>query len=324
MRPFDYQRPAGIPEAVRAAAAGSYLAGGTTMLDLMKLHVATPPRLVDVQRLGLDRIDVSGPEARVGARVTMAQAAAHPLFSDAAPVLSEALAKAASPQLRNVATLAGNVLQRTRCGYFRDNVSACNKRTPGSGCAAMAGMNRLLAVLGTSEACIASYAGDWANALVLFDAQVEAQGAEGARTIAFDGLHVAPGTDPSRETVLRPGELITGFRMTVPAWARRSRYVKVRDRDSYAFAVASAAVGLDVAGGVVREARLAVGGVATTPWRAREAERFLAGKAMSEEVAAEAGRIAFRGAKGSGHNDYKLALGPRTVMRALLETAAMA
>ncbi|MEZ5818749.1 MAG: xanthine dehydrogenase family protein subunit M [Hyphomicrobiaceae bacterium] len=330
MKPFRYRAPLSIGDAVKTVEpigeggqGGAFLAGGTTILDLMKLSVVSPPSLTDLQKLGLDEIRWNGDVVHLGARVTMAQAADHPMLKERVPVLSEALWKAASPQLRNVATLAGNVLQRTRCPYFRDNISACNKRNPGSGCSAMDGINRLLAVLGTSDHCIANYAGDFANALLLFDAEVETESRRGERTIAFDRLHVRPDDRPERETVLAQDELITGFRFTLPQWARRSHFVKVRDRESYAFALTSAAVALDMDGETVREARIGIGGAATVPWRAKEAEGFLAGKHLTESVALEAGRMAFAGATGFEHNAFKIPLGQRTVARALLETAAM-
>lgn len=330
MRPFRYRAPSTVDDALEtvepmgtAGEGGAFLAGGTTVLDLMKLGVLAPASLTDVRRLDLDRIETDGDVVRVGARVTMARAAEHPAFLERAPVLSQALWKAASPQLRNLATLAGNVLQRTRCAYFRDNASPCNKREPGSGCAAIGGVNRLLAVLGTSERCIASYPGDFANALVLFDATVETERPEGGRTIPLEDLHLRPGEHPERETVLGPRELVTGFRFRLPPWARRSRYVKVRDRDSYAFALTSAAVALDLEGDTVREARVGIGGAATVPWRAREVEAVLAGKVLDEALALEAGRLAFAQAKGNGGNAFKIPLGARTVARALLEVAAL-
>jgi len=330
MKPFRYQAPGSVDAAVEAVEpmgvagqGGAFLAGGTTLIDLMKLHVLTPPSLTDVKNLGLDTIEESDGEVRIGARVTMAQASEHPIFVERAPALSDALWKAASPQLRNVATLGGNVLQRTRCPYFRDNVSPCNKRDPGSGCAAIGGINRLLAVLGTSENCIATYAGDFANALILFDATVETRTDEGSREIAFEDLHVIPEDHPERETILGDDELITGYRFQLPDWARRSVYVKARDRESYAFALASAAVALDLDGDTVREARLGLGGVATVPWRAREAEEFLQGKTVSEDSALEAGRIAFEGAEGYEHNAFKIPLGRQVVAKAILDAARM-
>lgn len=331
MRPFSYRRPSSIDEAVAtvepmgiAGQGGAFLAGGTTVIDLMKLHVATPPSLTDLGALGLDDIEEEADGSlRVGARVTMAEAAAHPAFRERAPVLSDALRKAASPQLRNVATLGGNVLQRTRCPYFRDNASPCNKRDPGSGCAAIGGINRLLAVLGTSEHCIANYAGDWANALILFDATVMTMSIEGRRELPIADLHRLPGDTPARETTLSDDELILGFRIPIPGWARRSLYVKARDRESYAFALASAAVALDMAGETVREARLGLGGVATVPWRAREAEDWLAGRQLTEETAVGAGEIAFAAAQGYGHNDFKIPLGRNVVAKGLLDAARL-
>lgn len=330
MKPFKYLAPESISDAIAAVEpigsggqGGAFLAGGTTILDLMKLTVVAPPSLTDISKLDLDQIQQNGDEIRVGARVTMATAAEHPVFSERAPVLAQALWQGASPQLRNVATLAGNVLQRTRCPYFRDNVSPCNKRRPGSGCDAIGGLNRTLAVLGTSEQCIANYAGDWANALILFDPVVETERPGGTREIPFNALHVRPQDHPERETVLQDDELIIRFRFTVPAWARRSLYLKVRDRSSYAFALVSTAVALDMHGDTVREARLAIGGAATVPWRADKVESFLKDKRLDETVAMEAGRIAFEDAKDYQHNAFKIPLGTRTVARALLDAAAL-
>ena len=237
MTPFVYQAPGSIEDALAAVEpmgpagqGGAFLAGGTTILDLMKLSVVAPPSLTDIRHLGMNAIEQDADELYLGSRVTMAEAAAHPFLRERAPVLSEALWKAASPQLRNVATLGGNVLQRTRCPYFRDNVSPCNKREPGSGCAAIGGINRLLAVLGTSEHCIANYAGDFANALLLFDTVVETALPDGGRDVPLGQLHRLPGDQPQRETVLEDDELIVGFRLKIPAWARRSRFAGSKDR----------------------------------------------------------------------------------------------
>ena len=254
----------------------------------------------------------------------MAEAAQHPDIVREFPVIAQSLSLAASAQLRNMATLGGNVLQRTRCTYFRDTSwSRCNKREPGSGCAALDGVNRKHAVLGTSPNCIATYAGDFAQSLIALDATVELAGPSGARRMPFANLHVTPGDDPSVETALRPDELITGF--TVPAlpFARRSLYLKIRDRQSYEFALASAAVAVDMNDGTVREARIALGGVATRPWRAREAEAALRGKALDENSARAAAEAAFAAAVTHGQNDYKPELGKRTLVRALLEAKAL-
>jgi xanthine dehydrogenase YagS FAD-binding subunit len=239
-------------------------------------------------------------------------------------MIAQSLSLAASAQLRNMATLGGNVLQRTRCTYFRDTSwSRCNKREPGSGCAALEGVNRKHAVLGTSPNCIATYPGDFAQALIALDANVELAGPSGIRRLAFADLHVTPGDDPSVETVLRPGELITAFTIPALSFARRSLYLKIRDRQSYEFALASAAVALDLDGGAVREARIALGGVATKPWRAREGETALRGKPLDENSARAAAEAAFANAVTHGGNDYKPELGKRTLVRALMEAKAL-
>jgi len=324
MRPFSFSRAADAAEAVKAG--GTYLAGGTTLLDLMKLDVMRPERLVDINDLAGQFGGIQyGPDGlRLGAMVHMAEAARHPDILRHYPVIAQSLTLAASAQIRNMASLGGNVLQRTRCTYFRDvSWSQCNKRRPGSGCAALEGVNRKHAVLGTSPNCIATYPGDFAQALIALDANVETAGPDGARRIAFADLHVAPGDDPSVETSLRPGELITAFSVPPLPFARRSLYLKIRDRQSYEFALASAAVALDLDGDVVRETRIALGGVATKPWRAREAEAALRGKTLDENSARAAAEAAFAGAVTHGQNDYKPELGRRTLVRALLEAKAL-
>jgi xanthine dehydrogenase YagS FAD-binding subunit len=239
-------------------------------------------------------------------------------------VVAQALELAASPQLRNMASLGGNVLQRTRCPYFRDvSWRACNKREPGSGCAAREGFNRMHAVLGVSDACIAAYPGDFAQALSALDAAVETIGPKGRRTLPFAELHRAPGDRPDLETTLEPGELIAGFVLPAAPWTRRSLYLKVRDRESYAFAMASAAVALDLDGETVREARIALGGVAAVPWRAREAEAALAGQRLDEAAAQAAAQAAFADARKFEHNAFKVPLGERTLVRALLAAAEL-
>jgi len=324
MRPFAYTRANDAAEAVKAG--GSFLAGGTTLLDLMKLDVMRPVRVVDINDLSRDFGAIAyGPQGlRLGALVHMAEAAQHADVVRNYPVIAQSLSLAASAQLRNMATLGGNVLQRTRCTYFRDTSwSHCNKREPGSGCAALDGVNRKHAVLGTSPNCIATYAGDFAQALIALDATVELAGPSGARRMPFADLHVAPGDDPSVETVLRPGELITAFTIPALSFARRSLYLKIRDRQSYEFALASAAVALDLDNSMVREARIALGGVATRPWRAREAEAALRGKSLDENAARAAAEAAFAGAVTHGKNDYKPELGKRTLVRALLQAKAL-
>lgn len=336
MRPFSYERvpdaaavQRGVPQSATSRSAPvptMLLAGGTTLLDLMKLDVLRPERVLDINTLAprLSAIQVDGQGLRLGALARMAAVAGNTGVRREFPVIAESLALAASAQLRNMASLGGNVLQRTRCNYFRDvSYAACNKREPGSGCAALQGYNRLHAVLGTSEHCIASYPGDFAQALVALDAVVEIAGPQGQRRIPFAELHRPPGDRPDVETTLQPGEMITGFAVPAGPWARRSRYVKVRDRESYAFAAASAAVALEMESGTVRQARIALGGVATTPWRAREAEAALAGQVLDEASAERAAAAAFRDAKTHGENDHKPELGRRTLVRALLEAQRM-
>ena len=337
MRPFLYQRADNVAEAVQAAstyesetpptmAAAQFLAGGTTIVDLMKLDVMRPKRLVDInqaERTGT-RIERRGDSLYMDAFVTMAEAAGHPDIRRNYPVVAQSLDLAASPQIRNMATLGGNVLQRTRCNYFRDpSWSACNKREPGSGCAALSGVNRKHAVLGVSDHCIAAYPGDFAQALVALDAAVEIIGSDGPRVMPFEQLHRLPGDTPHIETILAPDELLVGFRLPVAAWTRRSLFLKIRDRQSYEFALASAAVALDLLEGRVNEARIALGGVATKPWRAREAEAALKGRALDEAGARRAAEAAFADARTHGDNDHKPELGKRTLVRALLQAGQL-
>ena len=326
MQPFVLERAADRGAALRLGPGGSYFAGGTTMLDLMKLGVVQPAVVVDINALRQDHGAIAA-DARglhLGALVRMAAASAHPALRHDYPMLYDSLWQAASPQLRNMASLGGNVLQRTRCNYFRDpSWQACNKREPGSGCAAVGGVNRLLAVLGTSENCIAHYPGDFAVALVALGAEVELAGPGGGRRIALATLHREPGDTPHIETTLEPGELITSFHVPAGPWTRRSIYVKVRDRESYAFAVASAAVGLHMDGDRVVEARIGLGGLATRPWRSEAAEAALAGRVLDEMAARQAAEAAFAGAVTHGGNDFKPELGRRTLVRALLAAAAM-
>jgi xanthine dehydrogenase YagS FAD-binding subunit len=344
MRPFTFQFADSPAAAVRAtatpattatdgsggvpanAATAQFLAGGTTILDLMKLDVMRPGHLVDINPLAgqLNAITLDDTGLRMGALARMADVADHPGINRAYPMLAQSMLLAASAQLRNMASLGGNVLQRTRCMYFRDNRwSACNKRAPGSGCAARDGVNRDLAVLGVSDHCIASYPGDWAVAMVALDASVDILSPAGQRTIRFGDLHRLPGDTPHIETVLRPGELITGF--TVPAlpWARRSLYLKVRDRQSYQFALASAAVALELDGRIVRDARIGLGGIAAKPWRSRAAEAALRGQTLNAQTADAAGQAAVAGAWLGGRNAFKAELARRTLARTLLAAGQM-
>jgi xanthine dehydrogenase YagS FAD-binding subunit len=336
MRAFAYQRVTDTSAAVRAlaAAAGDSnpltdsaiqpLAGGTTLIDLMKLDVMRPRTVVDINPLASawSAISLDGGNLRLGALARMSDVAANPEVQRDYRVVADALKLAASPQLRNMATLGGNVLQRTRCSYFRDvSYDNCNKRNPGSGCAALEGFNRAHAVLGTSEQCIATYPGDFAQALIALDATIEIVGGSGVRSLPFAQLHKPPGNSPEIETILAAGELISGF--SIPGRWPRSVYLKVRDRQSYEFALASAAVALDLQDGVMRDARVALGGVATIPWRAREAEALIKGRKFDDALAQRAAEAAFAGAKGSKHNAFKIALGKRVVVRALHQAAAM-
>jgi xanthine dehydrogenase YagS FAD-binding subunit len=332
MRMFVYELATNPRDAIRAATAfadesASYLAGGTTLIDLMKLDVMRPGALVDVNQLArtqLGHIELGHNGLRLGALVRMAEASDHRGIREQYPVIAQSLQLAASQQIRNMASLGGNVLQRTRCTYFRDVAyTQCNKRIPGSGCAAIGGFNRWHAVLGTSDHCIATYAGDFAQALIALDAAVEIAGPNGTHTIPFAALHRKPGDTPDKETTLHPGEMIISFLIPAGPWTRRSLYLKVRDRESYEFALASAAIVIDQQDGVVRNARIALGGVATVPWRATEAEALLRGKPINEQNAATAADVAFANAKGYGHNDFKIELGKRTLRRALLQAAAL-
>ncbi len=335
MQPFALQRAQDLTQAIRLGAAtgqgqtdaaAQFLAGGTTLVDLMKLDVLRPRRVIDLGALSgaYEGIDYTGGGLRLGALAKMARVAKHPLVVSRYPVIAQSLNLAASVQLRNMATLGGNVLQRTRCTYFRDpSWSACNKRSPGSGCAALSGFNRNHAVLGVDESCIAQYPGDFAIALIALDAELELSGPGGIRRLPFAQLHRPAQGQPHVETTLASGEVITAFRIPGGAWTQRSLYLKIRDRESYEFAIASAAVALDLQGGRVREARIGLGGMAYRPWRAEAAEAALRGTMLSEADAEEAARIALQNAHTCGYNDYKPGLARRTIVRALLEARAL-
>ena len=323
MRPFRYQRAGDLAGAVTMLAEapnGSYLAGGTNLVDLMKLEVATPDVLVDVRRLVSDRIEkLPDGGLRIGAAVPNSHLAADPRIRRRYPVLSQALLSGASGQLRNLATTGGNLLQRTRCVYFQDVTTPCNKREPGSGCSALEGYDRELAVLGWSQACVATHPSDMAVAMAALDAVVRTRGPGGERTIPLTGLHRLPEGEPERDTVLEHGELITAVDLPPLPSAARSRYRKVRDRASYAFALVSVAAALEVAGGVVRDVRLALGGVAHKPWRAAVAEAALRGAPATREsfrAAAEAELAAARPLPG---NAFKVPLARNTIVSTLLE-----
>jgi xanthine dehydrogenase YagS FAD-binding subunit len=328
MKTFDYVRPATISDAVAAAAEPGtfYLAGGTNLLDLMKGDVTRPNRLVDVTRLpGLNRIEhLADGGVRIGALVRNADLAYDAGFAKAYPAVAEALLSGASAQLRNAATVGGNLLQRTRCGYFYDPASACNKRQPGAGCDARGGDNRLHAVLGWSEACIATHPSDFCVPLVALDAVVEIEGRTGRREVAVEALHRLPGDTPERDSVLEPGDLIIALRLSseARAFAAHARYLKVRERTSYAFAVVSAAAGLRIEQGQIREARLTLGGVAAKPWRARAAEQHLAGRRPDAVAFFHAAEAALADAKPSGDNGFKIELARRIIVRSLMLATA--
>jgi xanthine dehydrogenase YagS FAD-binding subunit len=330
MRDFAYIRATSANEAAALArhSGARFLAGGTTLVDLMKCGVEAPETLVDISRLAdLARITLDGDGAQIGALAAMSDVATHPGIGAAFPAVAEALAQAASPQLRNMATIGGNLMQRTRCGYFRDpaNFDACNKRTPDSGCAALGGLNRGHAVLGTSDRCIATYPGDLAVALVALDATIEIATGSGTRTMPVAGFFLPPGETPEIEHPTAPGDLITAIHIPASPAAQRSTYLKVRDRASYEFAAASAAVGLAVAeDGTVADVRVALGGVATIPWRARNVEAALTGRRFSLDAIAAASRLSADGAVDHGHNGFKIPLIRRTVARALMAAGGIA
>ena len=327
MNNFDYIKPATISDAIAAAAApgAAYLAAGTNLLDLMKGGVERPSRLVDVTRLpGLDRIEhLADGGLRIGAMVRNADLAHDPEFAKSFPAVAEALLSGASAQLRNAATVGGNLLQRTRCGYFYDGNSACNKRAPGSGCDARDGENRLHAVLGWSEACIATHPSDFCVPLVALDAVVEIEGRGGRREIALEALHRLPGDRPERDNVLEPGDLMVAVRLPAEArgFAANACYLKVRERTSFAFAIVSAAAGLRIEQGRIRDARLAFGGVAAKPWRAHAAEAYLAGRHPDAVAFFHAAEAALAEARPSGHNGFKIELARRIIVRALMSAA---
>ena len=323
MRAFTYERPADMAAALVAIGkpGARFLGGGTNLLDLMKVEAETPQHLVDVSRLPLAGIADEGDGLRIGATVTNADLAADGRVRERYPLLSRALLNGASGQLRNQATTAGNLLQRTRCYYFYDPSAPCNKRVPGSGCSALKGFNRIHAVLGASDACIAVHPSDMAVALSALDAEVEVQSAAGGRRIKITDFHRLPGSTPEQDTILANGELITAVILPPPP-AGGQIYRKVRDRASFDFALVSVAAVVETDGNRIRSARVALGGVAHKPWRALEAERQLAGANLSDDSFAAAGEAAVKGAQGRGHNDFKIVLAARTVAHALTEAAA--
>jgi xanthine dehydrogenase YagS FAD-binding subunit len=327
MTPFEYHRPATVADAVAGIAQprSKLLGGGTNLVDLMRMGVEQPARLIDITRVPLAAIEEHAGGVRIGAMARNSDVAEHALIRERYPVLSEALLAGASPQLRNMATVGGNLMQRTRCYYFYDpSYQECNKRRPGSGCAAIPGFNRIHAILGASPQCIAVHPSDMCVALAALEAVVQVRGPRGERTIRIADFHRLPGSTPQIDTSLRADELITAIDLPGMVYARRSHYLKVRDRHSYAFALVSVAAVLDFdETGAIRQARIALGGVAHKPWRVPSAERLLIGKKPADSVFTTVAAELVRGAQPHRHNGFKVELARRSVVRALTTTAAL-
>ena len=327
MKTFEFIRPPDPAAAVSIAAQAKtaqqnadirFVAGGTTLIDLMKLNVETPTRVLDINHLPFDKIEATPNGGLIiGATARNSTLAYHPTVQRDYAVLSQALLSGASAQLRNMATTAGNLLQRTRCAYFRDTAMPCNKREPGTGCPAITGANRTLAILGTSENCIATNPSDMCIAMAALEATIHITGPKGTRAVPFADFHLLPGNTPHKETVLEPGDLITHVTLPPPVAGSKQVYLKLRDRASYEFALASAAIVLTVAGGKVTRARVAIGGVGTKPWRATEAESVLVGKTADVANFRQAAEAALRGAKAQSQNGYKIELAKRCITHAL-------
>src|ERR1700712_949722 len=327
MRPFRYVRasdPNAAAGAVAANPLAKFLAGGTNILDLMKEDIERPNELVDLTRLKLKEIRPERGGVSIGALATNTETANHPLIRQSYPLLTQAIVAGASGQIRNMATNGGNLLQRTRCQYFYDTAMPCNKREPGSGCGAREGLNRMHAIFGWSDKCVATYPGDMANALYALDAVVKVRGAGGVeRTIPVTEFHRLPGDTPEKDNNLQHGELIVAIELPKSNFAKNAYYLKVRDRASYAFALVAVAAALELDGGTIRQARVVLGGVAHMPWRSREAEATLSGKPVSEESFRRAAEAALQDAKPLAHNVYKVELGKRAIVRALMRASKL-
>jgi xanthine dehydrogenase YagS FAD-binding subunit len=325
MTPFHYARASDVADAVRLMAAdpaAKFIAGGTNLIDLMKYDVEHPARLIDISQLPLKNVEeTSGGGLLIGALVPNSDLAYHPLIEQRYPLLASAILAGASQQLRNMASTGGNLLQRTRCFYFYDAVTPCNKRQPGSGCSAINGVNRINAVLGTSEACIATHPSDMCVALAALEAKVHVTGPGGARIIAFADFHRLPGDTPQRDTNLEPNEIITAIELPPKGFNANYSYLKIRDRLSYAFALVSVAAALELEGDTIKEARLALGGVAHKPWRDPAAEAALRGQRADQAAFARAADVMLRDAKGYAHNSFKIGLARRAVLRTLAQAA---
>ncbi len=322
---FEYARAADVADAVRQIAGNSeakFIAGGTNLLDLMKYDVERPPRLIDISRLPLTEVEeTTDGGLKVGALVPNSDLAYHPLIAERYPLLGSAILAGASAQLRNMASTGGNLLQRTRCLYFYDVATPCNKRKPGSGCSAIGGINRMHAILGTSDACIATHPSDMCVAFAALEAKVHVAGPAGERVIAFEDFHRLPGDTPQRDTNLEKNEIITAVELPARGFAKNYSYLKIRDRLSYAFALVSVAAALELDGDTVKDARLALGGVAHKPWRDKTAEEAMRGKRASPETFKAAADLLLRGARGYGHNDFKIELARRAIVRTLTQAA---
>jgi xanthine dehydrogenase YagS FAD-binding subunit len=322
---FEYARTSDVADAVRRIAANpkaKFIAGGTNLVDLMKMDVERPVQLIDISRLPLNKIEEAADGGvRIGAMVPNTDLANHPLIEQRYPIISSAIRAGASQQLRNMASTGGNLLQRTRCAYFYDTATPCNKREPGSGCSAIGGLNRMHAILGTSEACIATHPSDMCVALAVLDATVHVAGPRGERTIAFTDFHRLPGDTPQRDTNLAADELITAVALPAKGFSANYTYLKIRDRLSYAFALVSVAAALKLDGDRVKEARLALGGVAHKPWRNTSAEDSLRGRTANAEAFRSAADVLLRDAKGFEHNAFKIDLARRATVRALTQAA---
>jgi xanthine dehydrogenase YagS FAD-binding subunit len=325
MNPFHYTRASDVADAIRQIAgdpAAKFIAGGTNLIDLMKYDVEHPARLIDISHLPLRSVEeTSGGGLRIGALVPNSDLAYHPLIEQRYPLIASAILSGASQQLRNMASTGGNLVQRTRCFYFYDAVTPCNKRQPGSGCSAISGINRINAILGTSEACIATHPSDLCVALAALEAIVHVAGPAGTRTIAFSDFHRLPGDTPQRDTNLEPNEIITAIELPPKGFGENYSYLKIRDRLSYAFALVSVAAALELDGDTIKEARLALGGVAHKPWRVTAAEAALRGQRADASAFARAADLVLQGAKGYGHNDFKIGLARRAIVRTLSQAA---
>jgi len=318
MKAFSYKLAGSTEEATAAGTQSGFIAGGTNLVDLMKIDVMDPKELVDINQLPMRGVALDNDGLRIGALEKMAYVAEQPEIMEHFPVISQALLKSASAQLRNMASIGGNLRQRTRCGYFRDVVMPCNKRIPGSGCPAFAGENRMHAILGVSNACCATHPSDLAVALVALDASINLQGPKGTRSIKLNDFYLLPEDAPDREHAIEPGELITGVTAPHTSWYRRSAYLKIRDRESYEFALCSAAVALDMDGLKIRDARIAVGGVGTKPWRLPEVAQALIGQRVGQETFEQAAEVATKGSRPLSQNGFKVTLLKRTLTRALM------